>query len=158
MLQPIPPETLAAIRAMIAGGNKIEAIKLLREATGLDLMRSKEAVEKLEAGVDPAVFLSRSPSPEPELHLTFPAVRAALAAGHTIEAIKLYREATGCGLAEAKSAVDQMAKESHDLPASSFPLPPPGALPSNTAASSGCIGLLFATATSLTGATLWLLS
>jgi len=155
MLQPIPPDTLAAIQAAIADGNKIEAIKLLREATGLDLLRSKEAVEKLEAGVDPDVFLSHPPSSAPEPHLTFPAVRAALASGHTIEAIKLYREVTGCGLAEAKSAVDQMAKESHDLPASSFPLPPPGPLPSNRATSTGCFGLLFATALPFT---LWLLS
>lgn len=35
-------------------------------------------------------------------------VRDALASGQKIEAIKLYREATGCGLREAKEAVERM--------------------------------------------------
>lgn len=39
------------------------------------------------------------------------AVQAALAAGNKIEAIKLLREATGLGLAEAKDAVERMAGE-----------------------------------------------
>lgn len=34
-------------------------------------------------------------------------VREAMARGRKIEAIKLYREATGCGLAEAKHAVER---------------------------------------------------
>lgn len=33
-------------------------------------------------------------------------IRALVAAGHKIEAIKLYRLRTGAGLAEAKSAID----------------------------------------------------
>ncbi len=43
----LPPKTLAAIRSEIARGNKINAIKLLREATGLNLMQSKNAVEAM---------------------------------------------------------------------------------------------------------------
>lgn len=39
----LPPEVLAAARS----GQKIEAIKLLREATGLSLTEAKEAVERL---------------------------------------------------------------------------------------------------------------
>jgi ribosomal protein L7/L12 len=37
-------------------------------------------------------------------------VRAALASGNKIEAIKLYRLQTGVGLKEAKDAVDEMEK------------------------------------------------
>lgn len=38
----------AAVQAALAEGNKIEAIKILREATGLGLKESKEMVDRLE--------------------------------------------------------------------------------------------------------------
>jgi large subunit ribosomal protein L7/L12 len=44
------PEALAAVRAALAAGNRIEAIKLLREATGMGLKASKEAVERMAGG------------------------------------------------------------------------------------------------------------
>ena len=47
MSQPLPPETEAAIRASLS--NKIYAIKLYREATGVGLREAKEAVEKMAA-------------------------------------------------------------------------------------------------------------
>jgi len=46
-LEEIPPEVLAAIEA----GRKIEAIKLLRERTGLGLREAKRVVDAL-AGAD----------------------------------------------------------------------------------------------------------
>lgn len=39
--EPLPPEVLAALQR----GNKIEAIKLLRQLTGLGLKEAKDAVE-----------------------------------------------------------------------------------------------------------------
>lgn len=50
--QPAPqpsPEALAAVRAELAAGNKIMAIKLYREATGWGLAEAKDAVERMEA-------------------------------------------------------------------------------------------------------------
>lgn len=44
----LTPQNMLAVGAALASGNKIEAIKLLREATGLDLKASKEAVERME--------------------------------------------------------------------------------------------------------------
>ena len=44
----IDEAVMADIRALIAGGNKIEAIKVLREATGLDLTEAKRIVDSLE--------------------------------------------------------------------------------------------------------------
>ena len=44
----IPDETWSEIKAALYSGNKIEAIKLYRDATGLGLKESKESVEKLE--------------------------------------------------------------------------------------------------------------
>ncbi len=40
-----------AIAAALRAGNKIEAIKLHREATGLGLKESKDEVEEIEAGL-----------------------------------------------------------------------------------------------------------
>lgn len=43
----VPSAALEALRA----GNKIEAIKLYREATGAGLKEAKEAIERVEGGV-----------------------------------------------------------------------------------------------------------
>ena len=49
-LPPLDPAQSAAIAQALARGEKIEAIKLLREATGLGLRESKEAVERMGGG------------------------------------------------------------------------------------------------------------
>lgn len=93
---PLPP----GARAALARGNKLEAIRLLREETGLSLVAAKEAVE--EQGTVVSLSLSgRSAQGELPAH-----VLAALANGQKIEAIRLLREATGLGLKEAKDAVE----------------------------------------------------
>jgi hypothetical protein len=43
----LPPDSQSAIVAALRGGNKIEAIKLYRLATGADLKASKDAVEAM---------------------------------------------------------------------------------------------------------------
>ncbi len=91
----LPPEVVAAL----ARGNKVEAIGLLREATGLSLAAAKAAVE---AGTSKATPPAQS-APSSALP---PQVAAELARGNKIAAIKLLRHATGLGLKEAKDAVD----------------------------------------------------
>lgn len=44
----LPPDSQSAIAAALRNGNKIEAIKLYRMATGADLKASKDAVEAME--------------------------------------------------------------------------------------------------------------
>ena len=44
----LDPDLVAEIRALITDGNKIEAIKRLREATGLGLTEAKQIVDSLE--------------------------------------------------------------------------------------------------------------
>jgi len=51
---PLTPEQLERIREAALAGNKIQAIKLYREATNLGLAESKQAVEDLEAIGAPA--------------------------------------------------------------------------------------------------------
>lgn len=103
----LPPAAIAALER----GNLIEAIKLTREATGLGLKESKEAVERHangeEGGAGDTAFdtfdellAGRSPTALP------PGALAALRRGQVVEAIKLTREATGLGLKEAKDLVD----------------------------------------------------
>jgi ribosomal protein L7/L12 len=95
------------IKAEIAAGRMIGAIKLYREATGAGLAEAKEAVELIAAGKPPKAE-DRPPQPdEPALQR----VSAAISAGNLIEAIRLYRTATGVGLKEAKEAVDALATQ-----------------------------------------------
>jgi ribosomal protein L7/L12 len=44
---PMTPEQLSEIEQLARAGDKISAIKLYRERTGLDLKDAKDAVEKL---------------------------------------------------------------------------------------------------------------
>jgi ribosomal protein L7/L12 len=93
------------IKAETAAGNKIAAIKLYRDATGAGLAEAKEAVELIAAGKPPKAAGSE---PQPD-DAALQGITAAISAGSLIEAIRLYRAATGLGLKEAKDAVDALA-------------------------------------------------
>jgi len=93
------------IKAEIAAGNKITAIKLYRDATGAGLAEAKEAIELIAAGKPPKAE-GRAPQPD---DAALQGITAAISAGSLIEAIRLYRAATGVGLKEAKDAVDALA-------------------------------------------------
>jgi ribosomal protein L7/L12 len=106
----VPGDADGQVQALLAGGNKIGAIKLVRERTGLGLKEAKDYVEALEAG--------RAPPPIPVAEAAAPLatgeldaqVQALLAGGNKIGAIKLVRERTGLGLKEAKDYVDQLER------------------------------------------------
>jgi ribosomal protein L7/L12 len=91
------------IKAEIAAGNKIAAIKLYRDATGAGLAEAKEAVELIEAGKPPPSGAAATPSAD-----AMQQVSALVAAGKKIEAIKVYRTAAGVDLKGAKDAVDAL--------------------------------------------------
>ena len=101
MNRPIPPEALAALQA----GRMIEAIKIVRQTTGLDLKAAKELVEA-HIGGTPQTPIAIKPENLP------PEVLAEIQAGRKIEAIKLLRQKTGLGLKESKDLVDGVASES----------------------------------------------
>jgi ribosomal protein L7/L12 len=92
------------IAELIEQGRKIEAIKLLRENTGVSLEEAKEQIERLTAEaagqMDPAERHGLSTAGLPE------DVLALARAGQKLEAIKILRERTGTGLKEAKEQIE----------------------------------------------------
>ncbi len=103
----------AEIRRLLVSGNKIEAIKLYRQRTGLGLKEAKDAVEAWEARLsepeaEPSVVLATPEAPDTMEKLA--QVRNVLAGGDRIEAIRLFREHFGVGLREAKEAVQAMER------------------------------------------------
>ncbi len=92
------------IADLIREGRKIEAIKELREATGIGLKEAKDEIDRLERtleGTSASTSSSGQDLPDD--------VRALVASGKKIEAIKALRERTGMGLREAKEAVERVA-------------------------------------------------
>lgn len=105
--QELPVEVHAALQS----GDIIEAIKLLRAATGMGLKEAKDCIEASQRG-DAVSFPSANfENDDPFPSLSRPAgytaeVLTAMQQGNKIEAIKLMREHTGLGLKEAKDAVE----------------------------------------------------
>ena len=120
MPQDILPPTVAEA---LKGGNKIEAIKRLREITGLGLKEAKDWVESYERGGQPAASPFDSPSEgdrNAPIKLSQEAIQA-LQRGDLIPAIKDIRKSTGAGLAEAKGIAERMQ---HSMPAGQRGLAP----------------------------------
>lgn len=101
---PLPADVHNALQR----GDKIEAIRLLRETTGLGLKEAKAAVE---AGTL-ATATARAIEPSAAFP---PAVIAALQGRRKIEAIKRLREHAGIGLKDAKDAIDAYQREQRRL-------------------------------------------
>ena len=103
---------------LVVGGEKIAAIKLLREATGMGLAEAKAVIDAVERGerlpplaehqVQQQVQqrnASRAADPGGDAVPT--EVRQLAEAGNRIHAIKMLREQTGLGLKEAKDLLDR---------------------------------------------------
>jgi ribosomal protein L7/L12 len=104
----VPAENLAEIRALLAQGNKIQAIKQLRDLTGLGLKEAKDAVEAMDAGSYETTPASSQPSSSQFSAQALEEIRSLLEHGNKIGAIKRVRELTGLGLKEAKDYVDSI--------------------------------------------------
>ncbi len=92
------------LRALMAAGRKIEAIKRYRAATGAGLADAKNAVEALEGA-------GSLPPREPVDSSFEDKVLSLMRQGQKIGAIKLYREKTGVGLKEAKDFIEALAAD-----------------------------------------------
>ena len=96
------------VKALLAQGKKIDAIKLMRETNRMSLEAAKDSVEAIEKhgrptlgemGMMSTIRLAQELSRE---------VAERVSKGEKIEAIKLVRERTGLGLKEAKEIVDRL--------------------------------------------------
>ncbi|HYM87038.1 MAG TPA: ribosomal protein L7/L12 [Pseudoxanthomonas sp.] len=98
----------AAAVSALAKGNRIEAIKLVREANhGVDLRGAMEAVDAHASGRQ-SFPVDHAPPMTATIGNTLPLeAMAALSRGQLIEAIKIVREKTGLGLKESKDMVER---------------------------------------------------
>ena len=93
---------------LVAAGQKIEAIKVLREATGLGLAEAKAMVDAAEAGAKaPASSTPPAWAEAVETAQLPPDVRAAAEAGDRIRAIQMLRHQRGLDLMAAKQMLDR---------------------------------------------------
>ena len=115
----MPNDDLDRIRAELAAGHKIAAIKLYREATGAGLAEAKQAVESLEAGRTIA-----APGMDSASNYDIEQIQAAVFAGEKMKAIKLYRAATGEQLKDSKEFIEALEDELRRTEPGKFTAPP----------------------------------
>lgn len=117
MDQNLSPEQFRDVVDALERGRKVEAVKLYREASGLSLAECVKAVEAIPhttpiaaspPGPERELLSPREPAPSGLTPEKRAAVMEAIRRKQKIEAIKIYREATGLGLAESKEAVEGM--------------------------------------------------
>jgi len=119
----LTPDVVAEIDRLVAAGQKIHAIKLYRDRSGVGLKEAKDRIEHWSASttaphlaaVSHATAVHTSITPAAP---TVASARAALpasvasdidrlvAGGAQIEAIKVLRQHTGLGLKESKTLID----------------------------------------------------
>jgi ribosomal protein L7/L12 len=93
----LPPEA----RTALAAGNKIEAIKILREQTGLGLAEAKDIVDRAERGADPRARVTGLSDGKLPLEAT-----VTLQRGDKIGAIRIVHRAANLDLKDSKGAVE----------------------------------------------------
>jgi len=109
------------ISELIRAGQKIEAIKLYNETTGMGLLESKRFIDDLETQLRdespefPRNFAHTAKPQRPSLG-NMPEEDAKIMtdlifAGQKIEAIKMYRDASHLGLKESKDVIDALEKQ-----------------------------------------------
>jgi ribosomal protein L7/L12 len=91
------------VKNLLRQGNRIEAVKAYREATGASLSEADGAVDRIELGISGPQPADVDRAPSRDLRGR---VIELLREGRKIEAIKIYRDATQEGLKEAKDAVE----------------------------------------------------
>ena len=111
---PDPLDRSDEVKRKILAGDKIGAIKLYREQTGVGLAEAKSAVEQIQTrlrGFESAELSFPKRNGETAAPQSSAAINEAIFAGRKIEAIKLYRAQAQAGLAEAKAAVEEIEED-----------------------------------------------
>lgn len=130
----LPDKQIMAIRFLVSNNQKIQAVKLFRQFTGVDLKDAKDVIDRLES----AAPAPAAPAPAADSQnmssiniqtsdtsdmdsTTIPGyslstnaidnILMCIAEKQKIAAIKLFRDATHAGLAESKEAIDRLYAE-----------------------------------------------
>ncbi len=99
------------VYSLLARGRKIEAVKKVRELTGMGLQEAKDYVDSLARSGSQEMDIFKETGVSQET-FEFKA-RELLARGRKIEAIKKVRELTGMSLKESKDFVDSLVTTEH---------------------------------------------
>jgi ribosomal protein L7/L12 len=123
-----PGLDMAEVARFVRSGQKINAIKLVREKTRWGLKEAKDFVDAFEAGKPLPPPPPARDYPRPSQKTTgapdWSTIRQYLEARNKIQAIKIYREQTGATLKDAKEAVE-MFERGQIPPAPNYPAPAP---------------------------------
>jgi ribosomal protein L7/L12 len=103
----LDPAAESELRELVAKGQKIEAIKRVRELTGLGLKEAKDYVELLPRAA--TVAAAPAPAARADEREVEHEARALLASGDTIAAVKRVRELTGWGLKESREYIQSLS-------------------------------------------------
>ncbi|HEY9827408.1 MAG TPA: ribosomal protein L7/L12 [Stenomitos sp.] len=109
--QPLSPQQRLEMEALVRQGKKIEAIKQVRQFTGLGLKEARDFIEDLEQNPNAALSPQPSRAISPEVAQE---VEALIANNQLITAVKVIRSHTGWGLKEAKEYLDRIQSQSND--------------------------------------------
>lgn len=99
------------VRALLADGQKIAAVKVYRDRVGCSLREAKDAVEAMQAGGAAPHAAVDDPYLESEL-------LSLLGRGEKLKAIELYRQKTNRSLSAAKQSIEALATR-HGIPTQS---------------------------------------
>lgn len=101
----------SAVKEHLEKGNKIEAIKILREETGINLKEAKELIDyAINKGIHPGDNIKN------ETNISIPGnVLNYLREGKKIDAITALRHATGLGMKDAKNMVEKILLENPEI-------------------------------------------
>lgn len=107
MDNPLSDQQRQQIAATLNAGRKLDAVKLYRDFTGANLTGAVRAIDAFDPQAPAATPTAPQLSEADQQRLN-----DLLAAGQTVQAIKLFRELTGLSLQEAKQAIDAMTPAS----------------------------------------------
>lgn len=109
-------QKLKEVKRLAQSGKLIEAIKLYREITNTGLKEAKDAVEAIARGEPVQINnvvsgnIDGTPNSVADQAEKMKEVVRLIKEGNKIEAIKVFREATGVGLKDAKDAVEAIER------------------------------------------------
>lgn len=96
------------VKALLVQGQKIEAIKVVRERTGFPLAAAKDMVEMIGKGGSLSMETKVITSTTELARETTAELRRLISQGDKVGAIKFLRDHTGLGLKEAKDVVEKL--------------------------------------------------